>query len=180
MVSRRDVIENNNIALPPTILDITRTHQQTLNWLLQNNLLSRTKNCLDENCDGEMHWINDISRADGVIMICSTCAATSTIRRDTVFYNSKLSLMEITRIIFHLFANHITIRECSRTMGIGRRSVAKIYAKVRSAISWYVLDVLQGDNLLGVEPQTGANVPEEHEYPVVEVDESLFSHTSDN
>jgi len=39
---------------------------------------------------------------------------------------------------------------------------------------------MQGDTPLGEQPQHGDNVPEEHAYPVVEVDESLFTHRTEN
>jgi hypothetical protein len=36
---RRQILEENFIAVQPKILDITRTHQQTLDWLIANDFL---------------------------------------------------------------------------------------------------------------------------------------------
>jgi len=54
-----------------------------------------------------------------------------------------------------------------------------VYGKVRRGISEYVIERLQGGPLLGIVPQRGQNVPQEHRYPVVEVDESLFTHLTE-
>ncbi len=124
-----------------------------------------------------MTWIRESTRPDGFIFRCSTCDAKCSIRHGTIFQGSHLTLMELTRIYFHYFLNRVSIKRCARELSISKKTIGKLYSKLRSTISQYVTEVLQAD-LLGEIVQEGEHVPEEHMYPVVEVDESLFTHTT--
>jgi hypothetical protein len=84
--------------------------------------------------------------------------------------------MELTRIYFHYFLEKVSIKRCSRELHLTQKTVGKLYAKIRSAISSYVIEDLKADTLLGELPQYGENMDEQDQYPVVEIDESLFSH----
>jgi len=80
--------------------------------------------------------------------------------------------MELTRIYFHYFLEKVSIKRCSRELHLTQKTVGKLYAKIRSEISSYVTEDLQADTLLGELPQYGENMDD----PVVEIDESLFNH----
>jgi len=177
--NRRQQVQNGFAAAAPTILEITRDHETTIETLIDMGLISRRRACVDENCDGRMIWIQDPSKADGYRFRCRHCDATCSIRRDTIFQGSHLSLMELTRIYFHYFLRGISIKICARELALTKKTVGKLYSKLRSAISQYVTEFMQVE-FMGEEPQDGPNVTEEHAYPVVECDESLFSHITQN
>jgi transposase-like protein len=173
---RRQQIEQNFQAAQANVLELTRSHDHILTWLADQGLISRMKRCVTENCQGIMSWKRDTSRPDGYIFNCHVCDAKSSIRRNTLFEGSHLSLMELTRIYFHYFLEKVSIKRCSRELHLTQKTVGKLYAKIRSAISSYVTEDLQGDTLLGELPQDSENMDEQDQYPVVEIDESLFSH----
>jgi len=175
---RRDQIEDNFANAPPNILEVTRTHNRALTWLTEMEIISEERPCVEDGCDGVMTWTVDSNRPDGQIFRCLRCYARCSIRRDTIFEGSRLTLMELARVYFHYFLNRVSIRRCSLELNLSKKSVGRLYTKIRRAISDYVIDVLQAGGLLGTVPQQGPNVPPQHQYPVVEVDESLFAHTT--
>ncbi len=63
--NRRQQVQNDFAAAAPTILEITRDHQTTIETLIDMGLISRRRACVDENCDGIMIWIQDPSKVDG-------------------------------------------------------------------------------------------------------------------
>jgi transposase-like protein/IS1 family transposase len=174
MVSRLDRIEENVQNRPLSVLEITRSHDLTINWLLEHNLIKRNPPC--PSCESRMAIQNDKKQADRQIFKCGRCGKRKSLRYFSVFEGYKLTLIELTSIMFHYFLTKKTIKSTVLELGISHKSVAKVYSYVRGLISNLVQMGYESDPL-GIEPQD-AELPDDR-VPVVEADESLFSHFGD-
>lgn len=168
MISRLASVQRRFLE-EESILDITRDHEKTLSWLVRHNLLKADRRC--EQCGYQnMKIERDNSKADLKRFRCGACRKTTSIRMGSFFQDSKLTLMEYTRIIFYYFLNCYSRTEVVEEMGINKNTVTDIYSSLRFHVSRYFKqkeeeyklgDVIEDieDNELGVE-----------------IDESLFSH----
>jgi len=56
MLSRRELAEQQFQQSELTILEITRTHQGTVDWMKARGILLERKPCQNEACEGELVW----------------------------------------------------------------------------------------------------------------------------
>jgi len=103
-------------------------------WLKARGILLERKPCQNEACECELVWGVNATVADGLQMICHECKMTCSIRTGTISQNSKPALAELTRIIFHYFANHTAINSCVEGMLLSEKTKRTIYAKIRRTI----------------------------------------------
>ncbi len=107
-----------------TIGRITSTTQSTIDYLKQEKLLHNTYKCCGQDC----YLIKYNGSKDGLIWRCSSCRKTYSIRRDSFFSKSHLSLCIILLIIY-LFSVGSSI---SQTLSHLKSQVSK-----KVIIDWY-------------------------------------------
>jgi len=170
MISRLQTIQNR-FSEEETMLDITRHHEITLAWLYGNGLLKRDILC-PKCSQANLKIENDNSKADRRRFRCprTDCRKTASIRTGSIFENSKLTLMEYTRIVFYYFLNNVCRSQVLKELPIDKNTVSELYSSTREQISLFV----RGEQL-GY--QIGDIVEDiEDTHLGVEIDESLFSH----
>ena len=74
-----------------------------INWLMENGLIPRERFCCE--CNGRMHWIKLKKVTDGYVWKCFTKECKSyknsiSIRKDTIFYNSRITLQKFVHLIY--------------------------------------------------------------------------------
>ena len=102
MVSRLDSVQSA-FSQEVSILDLTRDHQATIDWLYANNLLKKQVVC--PKCSlHQLHIEKDKTKADQMRYRCpdKRCRKTVSIRIGSIFEDSKLTLIESTRLIFSI------------------------------------------------------------------------------
>ena len=117
--------------------------------------------------------ISDKSQADRRVFHCKRCSTNRSLRFRSFFMGYRLTLIELTRLIIHYFINKISIKETVSATGVSYKTISKLFATVRE----YISDIVRlgyEDSPLGVVAQEAPN--EDDQVPVVEMDESLFSH----
>jgi len=174
MVSRLDSVQSV-FSQELSILDLTRDQQNTLDWLYQNNLLKRQVVC--PKCSmQQLQREREKTKADQMRYRCpvKSCRKTVSIRIGSIFEDSKLTLIESTRLIFHYFLKNVTRTQVLKELSLAKNTVTEIYSTIRECISVFI----KGEELsyrLGdvVEDPDDVNLG-------VEIDESLFSHLEGN
>ncbi len=154
-----------------TILDITRSHEDTLDWLYKKGLLQKEPTC--PKCwQKEMKVERDSSKADLQRFRCRIrlCRGTASIRMGSFFEDSKLTLIEYTRIIFHYFVKDMPRSQVIKELNVNKNTVTEIYASLRFLIS-------EHSKIGEMAYQLGEVISdfEDNEFGI-EIDESLFSH----
>jgi len=170
MISRLESVEAN-FNEDYSILELTRSHEDTVNWLFSKNLLKEKITCV--RCFRNMMYkAKDSSKADRFRYRCAdqSCRKTASIRTGSFFESSKLTLMEYTRIVFHYFLKNVSRTEVLKAISVDKNTITDIYSKMREYISHCVkaeeITYMLGDVVDDVDD---INLG-------VEVDESLFSH----
>ena len=152
------------------IYHVTTRHETTLRFLREHNLLKNDVSC--DICESQMNIIVNNSKADLEQLRCPVrnCFTTKSIRVQSFFSGSKLSLMELTRLLFYYFLQDFSLEEILTKTKISKSTSSQIYCKVREMIS----DYIQATYL-----HSPFQDPNDEEL-VVEVDESLFTHSDGN
>jgi len=101
--SRLQRVERMVLEEPLNILSLTRSHEQTLDFLGRRRLLKSEPIC--SGCGNLMRLPKKKTKADRCHHRCRGCEVTKSIRYQSIFENSKLSLIEMTRLIFYYFTN---------------------------------------------------------------------------
>ncbi|CAG9335510.1 unnamed protein product [Blepharisma stoltei] len=97
---------------------------------------------------------------------CTLCNLSFSIRRRSIFSQSRLSISKMVRLIFHCFVREqsmITIVEDSE---ISKDAAIKLFKKLRALISEHEIENYFTDNQLGIEDENG------QDHPTVELDET--------
>src|SRR5690349_16401291 len=95
--SRLERVERAVRDEPTHIMDITRSHGNTVRFLKAKGLLKPDPpSCPD--CSNPMRTMRNKNKADRQQHRCRSCNIVKTIRYDSIFQDSKLSLIEFTRL----------------------------------------------------------------------------------
>ncbi|HRP37607.1 MAG TPA: IS1595 family transposase [Candidatus Dojkabacteria bacterium] len=171
MVSRSERIQRRFRDEGDCIIELTRSFNKTIDWLFQNALLKRNTSC--PKCLSEMSSKSDKSQFDNFYFLCENCFTKKSIRFRTIFEDSRLTLVESVRLIFHYFIEKKTLRETSAELGVCKSTIIKINHQLQRTISDYVYGTYYCHQLgeVSLIIDEGRN-----ENGVVEVDETLFCH----
>ena len=134
-----------------------------IKWMQQIKLIPIQRQCHE--CKGYLHWTQHNGTNDGYRWVCSEKECTRykqtvSIRKDTIFFNSKINLQKWVQLIYcwcFEFSEAATVN----LTNISRRSIQDIFASFRMACSQYFKDFPVQLGGPGV---------------VVQIDESCFSH----
>jgi len=124
---------------------------------------------VDQKCCLDMTKLNSIS----IIFLCDNCGTKKSIRYRTFFEDSKLTLLELVRIVFYYFIEQKTLREVTTELKISKGTLIKINRQLQELISQYI-QATYIDHQLG--EITVAVDDGENENGIVDIDETLFCH----
>jgi len=149
---------------PEAILALTQSHEQTVAWLRENNIIRGSFHC----CGNECVIVQDRTRLDGEEFRCvfRSCRTRLSIREGTFLASfRRIPIVVLTRIVFFYFvqgtsANRVTRRLVRDGIQISRRTTARIYDTIREEIVTYMRRVVYSRVLIGN----------------IEMDEALFTH----
>ena len=170
MESRLARVERRMEEESSNILEITRDHSKTLEFLRSNGLLKDNFMC--SLCNNNMRIIKNKNKLDLQQFRCKPCGKAQSIRYDSLFSNSKLSLIEFVRIAFYYFIDGYSTKEVQEKTTIDGKNISQIYIQLREFISNYLQQTYIGNPMGG--PYYEVVLPDD-QY-IYEVDESLFSH----
>jgi len=108
--SRLDRIERIVSEAPTQILDITRFHDKTLEFLKDSSLL-KSESPICNNCTNQMSLMHNKNKADRFQYRCRSCNIAKTIRYNSIFEGSRLTLIEFTRLMLYYFIEGYSIQE---------------------------------------------------------------------
>lgn len=96
----------------------------TIQFLRQHNLLHNEMNCCAQRCS----IVGDISLSDGEIFQCNQCCKRYSIRKDSIYSGSKLTL-QVLLCILYFFAQGSNVTQCSRFLKgkVSRKSIIQWY-----------------------------------------------------
>ena len=119
-------------VIKPFLIDETLP---MINWLMENKLLPREKFC--DGCEKKMNWNKYSKGKDGYVWKCYTSGCseykkTVSIRHNTVFYNSKLSLQDFIQVIYY-WCSDFSEGQAANVLNISTRTIQELYGAFRMA-----------------------------------------------
>jgi len=155
-------IENRFQAQVNFFLNLTTSHQATLQWLRENELLPSRRTC----CNELSTICRNSNSIDGEMFRCTRCGSKENIREGTRWQAfRRVPLVLLVRLIFYYYANEYSARRAfddfaAAQVEISYATVKRVYCMVRNSVAdFMILEVYE-------EPLRGR----------VQVDEALFTH----
>lgn len=159
---------------PLNLMTLTLNKLKTVEWLMQVGFF-KAPNC-PKRCRIMSLHNKGPECSDGVVFICGNCKDEVSIRKSTIFFQRKLSIVEMTRMTFVHFLERHTIRRIIQETGGSKPSIISLFKSIRNCISFYVRHLYSLSQL-------GRNMAREINpngnfllTPAVEADESMFMH----
>lgn len=147
-----------NIVFHDIVLNVTRDNETCISWLASNGLLRNSMLCV--HCNVAMAFSNHARSADGKRWYCKGCKGDRSIRHNSFFSLSRLSLPQLVELCYWWSTN---ARQAivQREVGISKPTIIDWFQFIRDICMSWVIDhpVIMG----------GPGV-------VVEIDESKFFH----
>jgi len=93
-------------------------------------------------CSSPMVLIHDPNRIDNEIWRCTQyyrtgCSESLSIRNESIFFNSHLTIPELIRLIFKYFLRKYTLWEAKRETRLGYITIQKQYSELIELVSNY-------------------------------------------
>jgi hypothetical protein len=105
--------------------------EEIIRYLQQRELLR--SNMLCSKCEVEMRW-EVKSDGDGYVWRCQDCHTTRTIRADSFFETSKLSLPQLMKAMFY-FVEDAKIATTAKTIKVYRTTLSDFHHRLRYTFS---------------------------------------------
>ncbi len=127
------------------LFDLPRTPEESRRFLRTHNILK------DIDCCGQpCYLIKDEKNSDGVIYKCNICSKKHSIRKNSFFSGSNLSLSKLITIVF-LFATKVNVTTAGKLLAntVSVKSIVQWYKFLREVCSVYLMrnnDRLGGPN----------------------------------
>lgn len=113
----------------------TVSNEEILNFLQDNGLIPKTVKC--SFCASELSLVKAMSVGDSFFLRCNLCKRKRTIREGTVFGGSKLSLLEILKLVVY-FCEEVSLKDTVRLLSNSKSTVVAWNLKFRKSCSRYL------------------------------------------
>lgn len=156
------------------ILELTTDALRTIEWLRTKGMLERL---ICPKCNHDLSLIsNEGNVCDDYIARCSSCIFEKSLRTDIILSRFRISLDELTRIIFYHFIQRHNQARISKDTGINKNTVSSVCKLIRNSIHIYMQYLYKCERFgtkSVVERDSNNNLMVS---PACEIDESLITH----
>jgi len=116
-------------------LTITRNHDQTIRWCMENNILAPNIRC--PSCDSPMTIQKDTHKIDKCRWVCSNryftnCQCIKSIRENSLLKGCKLTLQESIRLMLIHYINHDSYTKVIQETQISRQAICSLFKKIKT------------------------------------------------
>lgn len=157
-----------------TILETTKSSLKTIEWLRGHGLLEYLR------CDAcKVHFSlisNKGNVCDDFVARCPTCKREQSLRTGSFLDRFRISLVELTRIIFYHFLQRHTQTQIARETGLNKNTVSSVCRLVRKIIHIYMQYTYSNfpfGEKLAIERDPDGNIMRT---PACEIDETMICH----
>ena len=102
-------------------------------WLRDVGILEKVT-CHDE----EMKVIQNTQKVDGWVLRCDRCRQQYSVRKKSIFFQFKISILHIYRIVFRYFMDNQTIAVTAEQTQNNKKTISRIYQLLHNQISFYM------------------------------------------
>eukprot|EP01022_Parablepharisma_sp_SALTPOND_P015764 TRINITY_DN22565_c0_g1_i1.p1 TRINITY_DN22565_c0_g1~~TRINITY_DN22565_c0_g1_i1.p1 ORF type:complete len:165 (+),score=7.24 TRINITY_DN22565_c0_g1_i1:244-738(+) len=120
---------------PLHIIELTKSFDATVQWCFTNGLLCSNPRC--PKCQSDMVLIKDNNKIDLHVWSCSRkyshgCRSTLTMRHGSFFADSKLTIPELVRLMFHFFIGGYSLDDTVKNTGLAKTTVVRQFHKLKT------------------------------------------------